>query len=491
MSASREKKKRQELLAGGGDPKAARAAEQKAAERKSNILYATAAIAFVVVAVLLVVYNSGIIQSNQTAVTLDGQNYNVAKTSYYYGQVYNNYAQLYSSYGLSMDLSDQADSLKEEAVNNMKFIHAAVTAAKADGLSLDDADRDIVKMNVDSVKEAAKSAGYGYGAYLKAMYGPYVSASVFESCLADQLLASKYVNKYSEDNFVYSEDEVKAYYEENKNSYDFVDGGYVIVSGTPEAKTDADGNAIEATEEEKAAALAAAEETANAILRSVQSGTSLEDAAAKYDNASYTGGEEMTTSTGMAGEWLFDESRRDGDTEILDDSDNSRYYVVQFNSRKANDYLDYNVRHVLVTAANLDLPDGETATEEQLTAKAEEILATWDGTEDGFAKLAEEYSQDGGSNTNGGLYEDVTKGYMIAPFENWCYESGRKSGDTGVIYYAGTGAHIMYFVGYGDTPYWYSKCEDDMRSGDQSEWQTELTGAVTAEVNEAGMKNVG
>ena len=491
MSASREKKKRQELLAGGGDPKAARAAQQKAAERKSNILYATVAIAFVVVAVALVVYNSGFFQSRQTAVTIDGENYSVAKTSYYYGQIYNNYAQLYSSYGLSMDLSGQADSFKEEAVSNMKFIHAAVTAAKADGMSLDDVDRGIIKSNVDSVKNAAKSAGYGYGAYLKAMYGPYVTGSVFESCLEDQLLASKYASKYSEENFVYSDEEVRAYYEENKNTYDFVSGGYVTVSGTPEAKTDADGNAIEATEEEIAEALSAAEETANAILADVRGGASLEDAADKYDNASYTGGEEMTTSTGTAGEWLFDESRKAGDLEVLDDSDNSRYYVVQFNSRKQNDYLDYSVRHILVKAENLDLPDGETATEEQLTAKAEEILAEWDGTEEGFAKLAEQYSQDGGSNTNGGLYEDVTKGYMIAPFENWCYESGRKSGDTGVIYYAGTGAHVMYFVGYGDTPYWYSACESALRSEDQSEWQTSMTDSATAEVNEAGMKNVG
>ena len=96
MSASREKKKRQELLAGGAtDAKAARAAEQKAAERKSNILYATVAIVIAIVAVALVIYNSGIFQRNQTAVTIDGENYNVAKTSYYYQQICSNYASMF------------------------------------------------------------------------------------------------------------------------------------------------------------------------------------------------------------------------------------------------------------------------------------------------------------------------------------------------------------------------------------------------------------
>ena len=96
MSASREKKKRQEFLASGAvDPKAARAAEQKAAERRSNILYCTVAVIFVVVAAALLVYNSGIIQRSQTAVTIDGQKYTVPQAAYYYQQVCNNYGSMF------------------------------------------------------------------------------------------------------------------------------------------------------------------------------------------------------------------------------------------------------------------------------------------------------------------------------------------------------------------------------------------------------------
>ena len=44
-----------------------------------------------VVAIALVVYNSGVIQRRQTAVTIDGESYTVPETSYYYWQSYQNF----------------------------------------------------------------------------------------------------------------------------------------------------------------------------------------------------------------------------------------------------------------------------------------------------------------------------------------------------------------------------------------------------------------
>ena len=503
MSASREKKKRQELLANGAaDPKAARAAEQRAAERKSNILYATVAILFVIVAAGLWFYNSGIIQRSQTAVTIDGEKYNAAETSYYYGQVYQNYANFYSAMGMDPtglksqpyggeDGKTYDDFFKESAVDNMKYIHAAVKAAKEANITLDSDDEAVVKSNVDGMKSAAANSGYGYSAYLKAMYGATMTSSAFESCLRDQILASKYAEQYGEENFVYSDEDIQAYYEEHKDDYDVIDGAYVTIDSAPEAKTDDEGNAVEATEVETAAARLAAMETANKILADFEGGQSLEQLA-EAQELPYA--DTISGASTTYGEWFYSAVRKAGDTEIIEDDANSKIYVALFNGRERDASLDYSVRHILVTAENLDLPEGETATEEQLTAKAQEILDGWDGTEEGFAKLAEEYSQDGGSNTNGGLYEDVPQGRMVAPFQDWCYEEGRKAGDTGVVYYSGSnysGAHAMYFVGYGDTQYWQYACENALRSAAQTEWQNELTNSVTAESNSGGMKLVG
>ena len=504
MSASREKKKRQELLANGtADPRAAREAEQRSATRKANILYGSLAAVFVVVAIFLVVFNSGIIERNKTALTIDGEQYTVAQAAYYYQNAYQSFLNsqegyLYTALGMldtSKPLSQQsfseeqtwAEHFKESAVENMRFIHAAKTAAQADGMTLESEELEAFDSAVAARKSEASANGYTYKSYLRAMFGANMTPSVYEACLKDQLLATKYASAHY-DSLSYTDQEILDYYEENKNSYDLVDCAYVTVSGGVPAKTDDEGNTVEATDEEKAAAMAQAKETAEAILAEYEAGGNLERLAEQYD-ATYTAEEEMTYRSGTIGDWLFDESRRAGDTEVLEDA--SSYYVAVFNSRQRDETLDYSVRHILVTAANLELGEGEEATEELLTAKAQEILDSWDGTEEGFASLAKEYSQDGGSNTNGGLYEDVAKNRMVAAFQNWCYESGRKPGDTGIVYNSGTGAHIMYFVGYGSTQYWHYACESAMRSEAYSQWQTDLMESATAELDESGMRSIG
>lgn len=45
-----------------------------------------------------------------------------------------------------------------------------------------------------------------------------------------------------------------------------------------------------------------------------------------------------------------------------------------------------------------------------------------------FGALAEEYSDDPGSNTNGGLYEQVAPGVMFEGFNDWIFADGRAIG---------------------------------------------------------------
>lgn len=117
-----------------------------------------------------------------------------------------------------------------------------------------------------------------------------------------------------------------------------------------------------------------------------------------------------------------------------------------------------NVRHILIT------PEGGTTDENGQTtysdeewaaaeAKAQEILDSWDGTEDGFGALANEHSTDPGSNTNGGLYEGVTPGQMVTEFNDWCFDPARTQGDTGIVR-TSYGYHIMYFVSASEEYYW-------------------------------------
>ena len=125
------------------------------------------------------------------------------------------------------------------------------------------------------------------------------------------------------------------------------------------------------------------------------------------------------------------------------------------------DEIFVDVRHILISPKG-----GDAATEADWAAaekKADEVLADWlrtNPTEDGFAVMAEAYSEDPGSASNGGLYTGVYKGQMVEPFENWCFEEGRKHGDYGIVK-TNYGFHIMYFV---DSEFaWVLTAVEDMK----------------------------
>ena len=147
------------------------------------------------------------------------------------------------------------------------------------------------------------------------------------------------------------------------------------------------------------------------------------------------------------------------------DAEVEAYYEAHIEDYKANglektDERYVDVRHILVTPEG-----GDAATEEQWAAaekEANNILNEWltkHPDEDGFAVLAEAYTDDPGSASNGGLYEDVYVGQMVPEFENWCFDASRQTGDYGIVKTT-YGYHIMYFVG--SDYVWYATAEADM-----------------------------
>lgn len=502
MSASREKKRRQDYLAanGGIDPKAAREADRQKAEKRSLTLYTTLAIVIAVLAVAMFGYklvnNSSFLNRSRTAVTIDGVEYSVADVSYYYYNAYRNEMQNgYANYFIdtTQPLSAQtyifdtsmtwAEHFRQQAITTMKLVHAAVKNAEAEGMTLGEEELETLNAQIEYVNELAEENNVSYKQYLTSMYGQYMTPEIYEENLELSLLATMYTTAHY-DSLTYTDDEIQAYYEENKNTYDTVDGIYVTVSGTPETKKDEDGKEIEPTDEEKAAALNAAKELADNILVTYEAGEENLESYVKALQATYTGSTELKYTAGTAMDWLFDESRVAGDHEVLFDKESSTYYVVIFNSRQREEALCYNIRHILITEANLDLAEGAEPAEGELLLAAQTILDKWDGTEEGFAALAEEYTQDTGSVANGGLYENVNKGDMVSQFNDWCYAEGRKAGDTGIVETT-YGQHIMYFVGYGDTQYWYNACKTAMANEAYTEWETALVKDVTAETSSA------
>lgn len=134
--------------------------------------------------------------------------------------------------------------------------------------------------------------------------------------------------------------------------------------------------------------------------------------------------------------------------------------------KEENPVID--VRHILlIPEETVDAETGATVTTDDSKAaclrEAEALLEQWksgEATQESFAQLANEYSQDPGSNTVGGLYEFVYQGDMVDTFNDWCFDESRQPGDTGIVE-TDYGYHIMYFV-YGADE-WYRASYESMR----------------------------
>jgi hypothetical protein len=95
-----------------------------------------------------------------------------------------------------------------------------------------------------------------------------------------------------------------------------------------------------------------------------------------------------------------------------------------------SDLTDVQVRQILIAPEKDTDSDGDGTNDESSDAawaaaeeKANQVYAEWqeNPTEDNFATLAGTYSSDTGSNTNGGLYDDVYPGEMVTEFNDWCF----------------------------------------------------------------------
>jgi parvulin-like peptidyl-prolyl isomerase len=173
------------------------------------------------------------------------------------------------------------------------------------------------------------------------------------------------------------------------------------------------------------------------------------------------------------------------------DSEVSDYYDEHADELGVDkdDTLMVNVRHILIQPETVDdITDDDGNVDEEATeaaqeeanaaalAELQELYDEWlagDATEDSFGNLAYMNSDDGGSYSNGGLYENVYPGEMLAEFNDWCFDPSRQPGDTGIVE-TDYGYHLLYFVGYGDTSYWRSVTADAMLTAAYSDFFNEL-----------------
>lgn len=128
--------------------------------------------------------------------------------------------------------------------------------------------------------------------------------------------------------------------------------------------------------------------------------------------------------------------------------------------------LLYSIRHILTTPPGgaMDSDGKMSYTDEEYERckeNAQKLLDGWlgeGGTETLFAQYATLYSEDTGSNDNGGLYEGLTaKTDILKEFVAWYTDPQRKVGDHGLIK-TSQGYHVMYLSSM--EPQWEATCRE-------------------------------
>lgn len=435
--------------------------------------------------------------------------------NYFYMDYISNFISQYSQYGLGMemmmgedynkpigvgyydDAAEQtwADFFLEGTISNIKGRYAMYDAAKAAGYQLSEEDTASIDSSMKRIKSNA--AAYGYNdleQFLVAVYGDGADEDSYRAYITVNALATSYYQTHTEALLNdYTDADLRAFEKDimlEFNSYTYA-SYYINLEQYKKGGTkDSNGDIIfsdeeiaqaEATLKAAAEALAIADnntvDALNAAIiaqhNQMQGITDVED----IENIRYP---ECTENNNVAyskinsafQNWICDSSRKEGDIAALPyyvtstDKDGNEvntlqgYYVVIFQNCNDNTFALKNVRHILVSY------EGGTTNESGATVyseaeksaaktKAENLLKQWQAgeqTEDRFAALATEHTTDPGSKDTGGLYENIYPDQMVQPFNDWCFEENRQSGDTGIVQ-TDYGYHVMYLSGNSDMTY--------------------------------------
>ncbi len=456
------------------------------------------------------------------------QKVSVAEYEYYYMQIYSNllstvsqYSSMGYDYGYDTSLppSEQTgtttdadgneisweDAIREKVISQIQTVKAYYNEALKAGMDELTAEEEAsIDAEIESARESAKNAGsqdgetgprYSLNAYLRANYGGFMNERFFRQIRKENAIASRYYNeKVREISEGIDQADVDKAYNEDTSVYDVVD--FRVYAFTKTTLTANDGESDDALKKRQEEADAKIDKSANEFLAAVSNDATFIEKAKELnkDTADYDADAETNAKAQLKesitsnfnedmAKWLFDAKTAVNSKKIFTSSDKKTQYVVLLTA--APHQVDtVAVRHILF--ATVDLSTGEALSEEEIAQKkkdAESALKEWqegDKTEESFAALAVEYSEDTGSNTNGGLYETTLPGTTLKEYDAWIFDDARVAGDVEIVE-TDYGYHVMYFV-KNNGSYYDTAIRAEMASAQFEEEAAELLASDTYEV---------
>jgi hypothetical protein len=492
--------------------------QQKQQEEKSlrtKIIIVTACLVALIIFVL--VFNSNLFYSHTTAVTIDDTTYTVADFNYYYVTVYNNYySTMYSTYGsyVSFVLPSSgtsfrsqtydsttgetwADYFEDMAFTYMERVTMLCNEAKAAGFELTDDDYAEIEENIASMKtetaSASSSSGYtDFASYLRYIYGKGMTEKIFRRNLEKVTLASNY-STYVTESYEYSDSEIKDYYDEHKDEYDyityhtyFIDASTYMDSEDDEESTVTFDEALAMAEEEADKFISAAtdEQAYVAYAKQLDAADAEDDTDSDTDTDSTVATTLGSSISSTYSDWLLDSSRKAGDVCSIsigseDDDSTMGYYVLYFVDRDSNDYNAVSGYYMLgtpdtVTESDYDSTEAyEAAVEdakESMEAVMELIENGYNLSDPGYDSFVETYNMYYSNIDGGGDITTVGKNDVPDSIVDWLFDDSREEGDTTLIYDEDYGFFYLYFSSK-DGLYCDTIADAQMRSDDYSDWE--------------------
>ncbi len=480
-------------------------------------------------AFVLIVFSAGNIAVNLLGIpqrlipvaTVNGYKVSAAEYNYYYSylmnlqisttqQIENQYASAYGegvgkSYtGYDPDKSPSAqtyaggeedEALADDATWSDYFSlnaprsayisHTLYEKAVEKGYTLNEDEQKTIDDRIDELRDTAYKNNFSLKRYLTLSVGEGLSESLYRDLLARDSVVARYSEDLQKEyGDKITDKEISAYYAKNTESYDSVNFRYFTFTYTTTA--DKDESTYTKAQAKKLAydmlddikSYASFSKTAYQYAKTADKATYKEDTATLAKNVTYT---TLAQNGKELAKWLFADGRKVNDKTVVLNEAGSTYYVLCLGKVSSLDKtVPPTVRHILVKFDTTD-EQGKTielTNEIKATAKAsaETIYTEWkngDKTEDTFAALAKEKSEDTGSATNGGLIEQVVIGQMVPSFEKWSCDPARKTGDTGIIE-STYGYHLMYYVGKSKEAYWKTSIRSTLGGEDYNDYMETL-----------------
>ncbi len=279
--------------------------------------------------------------------------YGIAKsnnlnTTLYGTMTYGNYYTSYMGYKTSTSDKSQNystdytwyDYFANSAVSTVKETKALLEDADANGFTYEDETTDYDDF-ISDIKDAASEAGSSYSDYLKELFGKRATEKRIKTYIKDYLKSTAYKDVLTE-KLAATDEEVDEYYQSNKDTYDqFSYRTFTVKAGSSdsadmaEAKTKADGFAAGVTGEDT-------------FITQCRFYSETGDDTYADDDASLVTDTKKSAVESACADWIASADRKEGDITVIEDTDNTCYYVLYYISRDYDGSDDDTIKSTLL-----------------------------------------------------------------------------------------------------------------------------------------------